>query len=134
MSSRRYQYSGYEEDNQGVVQVLASYTKNPIVLGSMALFAFLAVTADASIFFDMIYGEKDARYQGRLPHSLLTLNFPYTLLRGVVAEQPVEDSDVPFFWHAHKSDGVLVQKVLTNCYGIETIELDSPDAIQRQRK
>lgn len=131
---RGYQY-GYEEpENQGVVQVLASYTRNPIVLGTMALVAFLAVTADASIFFEIFYGEKDVRYQGRLPHSLLTLNYPYTLLRGVVAEQPVEDSDVPFFWHANKPDALLVQKVLTNCYGIETIELDTPEAIRKAKE
>mmetsp|Transcript_23189 Transcript_23189/g.38379 ORF Transcript_23189/g.38379 Transcript_23189/m.38379 type:complete len:323 (-) Transcript_23189:59-1027(-) len=134
MSSRRYKYSGYEEDNEGVVQILASYTKNPIVLGSMALVAFLAVTADMSIFFDMIYGEKDARYNGRLPNSLLTLNYPYTLLRGVVAEQPVEDSDIPLFWHANKPDAALVQKVLNNCYSIETIELDSAEAIQKAKE
>jgi hypothetical protein len=47
--------------------MLASYTKNPAVLGTMALVAFLAVTADANMFIDMIYGQKDTRFNGRLP-------------------------------------------------------------------
>lgn len=132
--SQLYDVDNNNNDNEGVVQILASYTKNPIVLGGMALVAFLAVSFDASIFFEMIYGEADQRYQGRLPNSLLTLNYPYTLLRGVVAEQPVEDSDVPFFWNIHKPDSQLVQKVLNTCYGIETIELDSIDAIKKAKE
>ncbi|KAI2490239.1 PAP fibrillin [Fragilaria crotonensis] len=130
--SRRVVY-GYEEANEGVVQMLASYTKNPIVLGSMALVAFLAVTADAGVFFNMVYGEKDTRFNGRLPHSLLTLDYPYTLLRGVVGEQPVEDSDIPFFWTPHRKDAALVSKVLTNCYGMETIELGDLEAIKNAK-
>lgn len=113
--------------------MLASYTKNPIVLGTMALVAFLAVTADAGMFFNMVYGEKDTRFNGRLPHSLLTLDYPYTLLRGVVGEQPVEDSDIPFFWTPHRKDAVLVSKVLTNCYGMEAIELADLEAVKNAK-
>ena len=130
--SRRVVY-GYEEESEGVVQMLASYTKNPIVLGTMALVAFLAVTADAGMFFGMIYGEKDTRFNGRLPHSLLTLDYPYTLLRGVVVEQPVEDSDIPFFWTPHRKDAVLVGEVLKNCYGIEAIELADLEAVKNAK-
>ena len=133
--SYRWGKRSYEslEENEGVVQMLASYTKNPAVLGTMALVAFLAVTADANMFFDMIYGQKDTRFNGRLPHSLLTLHYPYTLLRGVVSEQPVEDSDVPFFWTPHKIDAELVQKIVSNCYGIETSLLDTLETIEKAK-
>ena len=131
--SRRRSY--YEDENEGgVVQMLASYTKNPIVLGTMALVTCLALTTDASMVFGMFYSEKDTRIAGRLPHSLLTLDYPYTMLRGVVQEQPIEKADVPFFWNPHKPDALLVQKILTSCYGIELIELDSLDAIKKAKE
>jgi hypothetical protein len=135
-SSRRQTLYGLEDESggEGLVQMLASYTKNPIVLGSMALVAFLAVTADAGLFFDMFYGEKNTRYQGRLPNSLLTLHYPYTLLRGVVGEQPVEDSDVAFFWTPHRVDADLIQKILSTCFDVEVVELDSLDSISKAKE
>jgi hypothetical protein len=45
----------------------------------------------------------DGKYHGRYPNSLLTLFYPFTLLRDVVLDQPVDRTDVPFFWHAHVS-------------------------------
>lgn len=63
----------------------------------------------------------------------VNMNYPYTLPRGVVSEQLVERSDVPFFWHPHKLDERIVQKVLSNCYGIETIQLNSLDATSKAK-
>lgn len=45
----------------------------------------------------------DGKYHGRYPNSLLTLFYPFTLLSDVVLDQPVNRTDVPFFWHAHVS-------------------------------
>lgn len=46
---------------------------------------------------------KDGKYHGRYPNSLLTLFYPFTLLRDVVLDQPVNRTDVPLFWHVHIS-------------------------------
>lgn len=46
---------------------------------------------------------KDGKYHGRYPNSLLTLFYPFTLLRDVVLDQPLNRTDVPFFWHVHVS-------------------------------
>jgi hypothetical protein len=126
----------YEDDNRrGIAKFLASNTKNLwMMLGTLVLLALGAVWFNAGIILGLFHSEKDARFTGRLPNSLLTLNYPLTLLRGVVMEQPVHESDVPVIWHPHKPDSRVVQKTLTNCYGIELIELDSLEAIQRAKE
>jgi hypothetical protein len=56
------------------------------------------------------------------------------LLRGVVSEQPVEDSDVPFSGRPIKIDAELVQKIVSNCYGIETSLLDTLETIEKAKR
>mmetsp|Transcript_5310 Transcript_5310/g.8155 ORF Transcript_5310/g.8155 Transcript_5310/m.8155 type:complete len:320 (-) Transcript_5310:142-1101(-) len=123
------------EEQRGFVQRLAAKMRNPFVLVALGLVAFLSVTSDASKFFTLFQTERDIRYAGRLPNSLLTVNYPYTLMRGVVQEQPVTpETDVPFFWHPHKRDRRIVRKAVTSCYGIEVIELESLDAIKKAKE
>jgi hypothetical protein len=130
-SSSRYDY---DLDEQSTLQVIAGYTRNPRFLGVMVLFIILMFTTDASFIFETILGSKNGQFDGRLPNSLLTIDYPYTLLKRVVLDQPLENTDVAFFWHPHKSDEQIVQKVLTSCYGVEVIELDSLDAIKKARQ
>lgn len=79
--------------------------------------------------------DDDDNYNGRYPNSLLTLFFPYTLLRDVVIAQPVDkDHDVPFFWHVHKSDELIVKRILTSCYGLDLVELDDMESIERAKQ
>ena len=73
----------------------------------------------------------DGKYNGPYPNSLLTLFYPYTLLRDVVLDQPVSDSDIRFFWHAHSGDERLVKRVLTECYGLDLVELNDKRAVRR---
>ncbi|KAL7503159.1 hypothetical protein ACHAXN_000986 [Cyclotella atomus] len=77
---------------------------------------------------------KDGKYHGRYPNSLLTLFYPFTLLRDVVLDQPLNRTDVPFFWHVHVSDEIAVKKTLTKCYGAELIELDTIEDIEKAKK
>lgn len=115
------------------MQVLVGYTKSPYFFAGLMVFGMFATYSDASMLLEPLFGPRDTRYQGHLPNSLLTLNYPYTLMRGVVMEQPVSESDVPFFWHAHKSDERILDKVLSSCYGVETVKLDSPEEIQKAK-
>ncbi len=71
------------------------------------------------------------KYHGRYPHSLLTLFYPYTMLRDVVLDQPINMTDIPFFWHLHNSDERIFKQVLTKCYGLELIELNTKESIQK---
>ncbi|KAL3784285.1 hypothetical protein ACHAW5_010105 [Stephanodiscus triporus] len=75
----------------------------------------------------------DGKFHGRYPNSLLTLFYPFTLFRDVVLDQPVDPSDVPFFWHAHVSDEVAVKAVLSRCYDAEVVELNSVEDVERAR-
>eukprot|EP00559_Dactyliosolen_fragilissimus_P001746 CAMPEP_0184861758 /NCGR_PEP_ID=MMETSP0580-20130426/6363_1 /TAXON_ID=1118495 /ORGANISM="Dactyliosolen fragilissimus" /LENGTH=351 /DNA_ID=CAMNT_0027359355 /DNA_START=53 /DNA_END=1108 /DNA_ORIENTATION=- len=77
---------------------------------------------------------KDGKYHGAYPNSLLTLFWPYTMLRDVVLDQPVDDSDVPFFWHIHKSEERVVKRALTQCYGMELVELNDLESIQQAKE
>lgn len=123
------------EEQRGFVQRLAAKMRNPFVLVALGLVAFLSVTSDASKFFTLFQTERDIRYAGRLPNSLLTVNYPYTLMRGVVQEQPVTpETDVPFFWHPHKRDRRIVKNAVTSCYGVEVIELETLDAINKAKE
>lgn len=76
----------------------------------------------------------DGKFHGRYPNSLLTLFYPLTLYADVVLDQPVDPSDVPFFWHPHVSDEVAVKAVLTQCYGAELVELNSIHDIEVARR
>jgi len=121
------------------------------VIGSISILLFTIVTFDLSSVFPkssftlpftkkpkkkhhILGGEDDDRYHGRYPNSLLTLFFPYTLLRDVVLDQPVEDTDVPFFWHIHKSDETIMKYILTTCYGLDTVELNDLQSIERAKQ
>ncbi len=92
----------------------------------------------ASIF-GVDYGEESegeheldpTKYHGRYPHSLLTLFYPYTMFRDIVLEQPINVTDIPFFWHLHNSDEKIFKQVLTKCYGLQLIELNSKEEIQK---
>jgi hypothetical protein len=75
----------------------------------------------------------DGKFHGRYPNSLLTLFYPLTLYADVVLDQPVDPSDVPFFWHPHVSDEIAVKAVLTQCYGAEIVELNSIHDIEMAR-
>jgi hypothetical protein len=77
--------------------------------------------------------DEEGVFQGPYPNSLLTLFYPYTLLADVVLDQPIALSDVPFFWHLHNSDEAIYKDILTKCYGLELIELNSIDAIQKAK-
>ena len=76
---------------------------------------------------------KDGKYHGAYPNSLLTLFYPFTLLRDVVLDQPVNRTDIPFFWHVHVSDEVAVKKALRKCYGADLIELDTVADISKAK-
>jgi len=67
-------------------------------------------------------------------NSLINFFYPYTLLSDVVLDQPVRLTDIPFFWHIHKSDERILKRILTSCFGLEIIELDDPQSIQRARE
>jgi hypothetical protein len=67
----------------------------------------------------------DGKYHGRYPNSLLTLFYPFTLLRDVVLDQPVISADVPFFWHVHVSVsfvGLHYFIALSNMYYHEPVD------------
>uniref|UniRef100_A0A6U1NTU9 Uncharacterized protein n=1 Tax=Cyclophora tenuis TaxID=216820 RepID=A0A6U1NTU9_CYCTE len=132
-SRRRLSQSDAMDEEPSTMEVLVGYTKSPYFFAGLLLFGSLAMFSDATVFLELLFGPQDTRFEGSLPNSLLTLNYPYTLMRSVVMEQPVADSDVPFFWHPHKSDEKILDKVLTNCYGVETIKLDSKKNIQQAK-
>jgi len=76
----------------------------------------------------------DGKYHGRYPNSLLTLFYPFTLLRDVVLDQPIHPNDVPFFWHVHTTDEEAVKKVLTTCYGADLVELNTVEDVEKAKK
>ena len=78
--------------------------------------------------------EDDDNYKGRYPNSLITLFYPYTLLRDVVINQPVSESDIPYFWHLHGSDERMMKRILTSCFGLELVKLDDLDSIANARE
>lgn len=75
----------------------------------------------------------DGRFHGRYPNSLLTLFYPFTLYRDVVLDQPIDPGDVPFFWHPHVSDEIVIKAVLTNCYNANIIELNTVRDIENAK-
>jgi len=77
--------------------------------------------------------EDDGR-NGRYPNSLITLFYPYTMLSDVVLGQPVPLTDIPFFWHIHNSDERILKGILTSCLGLELVELNDLESIQRARE
>jgi len=126
-SSSRY---GRVFEEPSTQSMLVEYTRNRYFLGGIVLFIIFMFTTDASFIFGPLLGSHSKK---NLPNSLLSIDYPYTLLENVVMDQPVETTDVAFFWNPHKSDEQIVQKVLMNCYGIEVIELDSLEAINNAR-
>jgi hypothetical protein len=69
--------------------------------------------------------DTEGKYHGRYPNSLLTLFYPLTLYRDVVLDQPIDITDVPFFWHPHVMDELAVKTALKKCYKAEIIELNT---------
>jgi len=124
----------YEDQNRGLLQFFSLQMRNPMVLTSLGIVAFVVFTSDTSKILKLFKTERDIRYNGRLPNSLLTVNYPYTLMRDVVQEQPVDESDVPFFWHPHQRDSRIIEKVLETCYGMEVIKLETLDAIKNAKE
>mmetsp|Transcript_22179 Transcript_22179/g.51153 ORF Transcript_22179/g.51153 Transcript_22179/m.51153 type:complete len:319 (-) Transcript_22179:412-1368(-) len=133
MSSRQV-YNPVDEPS--TFQVLLGYTKSPVFFAGLILFMGFAFWSDASVFVELMFpldGQGDQSL-GRLPNSLLTINYPFTLLRGVVMEQPVLSSDVPFFWHPHRSDVIMIQQILKRCYGIEPVILETKQDIEEAKQ
>mmetsp|Transcript_15809 Transcript_15809/g.23768 ORF Transcript_15809/g.23768 Transcript_15809/m.23768 type:complete len:345 (-) Transcript_15809:162-1196(-) len=79
------------------------------------------------------HGLEEGKFHGRYPHSLLTLFYPYTMFRDIVLDQPINDTDIPFFWHLHNSDELIIKQILTQCYGLELIELNDMHSIQKAK-
>ncbi|KAL3810882.1 hypothetical protein ACHAXA_003404 [Cyclostephanos tholiformis] len=75
----------------------------------------------------------DGKFHGRYPNSILTLFYPLTLYRDVVLDQPVDPSDVPFYWHPHVSDEIAVKAVLRRCYDADIVELNTPEEISNAK-
>lgn len=125
--------------------------KKSVALGVLFLFSvtvlFSVENSSGSLFQQIIdttkthlsyeqkshtHGElEEGKYHGRYPHSLLTLFYPYTLLRDIVLDQPIDMTDIPFFWHLHNSDERVYKKILTKCYGLELIELNDVQSIEK---
>ena len=78
--------------------------------------------------------DSDGKFHGRYPNSLLTLFYPLTLYRDVVLDQPVDITDVPFFWHPHVTDEIAVKMALKKCYKAEIIELNTVDEITNAKE
>mmetsp|Transcript_30544 Transcript_30544/g.46864 ORF Transcript_30544/g.46864 Transcript_30544/m.46864 type:complete len:339 (-) Transcript_30544:146-1162(-) len=114
-------------------------TKKPINL--LGIFCFIVIVASTEIYangtklFQYLFPEEEEVYNGRYPNSLLTLFYPYTLLRDVVLDQPVDqENDVPFFWHLHTSDEIIGKRILTDCYGLELVELNTLESIEKAKE
>lgn len=105
-----------------------------VMIASYYVLDYDSLVANLALSDSMTHGEDDGQYNGRYPNSLLTLFYPYTLLRDVVLDQPVDESDVPFFWHIHKSDEKIVKRILTKCYGLDLIELDTMESIEKAKE
>lgn len=52
----------------------------------------------------------------------------------MVLDQPVDPSDVPFFWHAHVSDEKAVKAALTKCYEADLVELNSVEDVEKAKR
>jgi hypothetical protein len=74
---------------------------------------------------------EEGKFHGRYPNSLLTLFYPYTMFRDIVLDQPINMTDIPFFWHLHNSDEKIYKQILTKCYGLEIVELDTLQSIEK---
>lgn len=53
------------------------------------------------------------------------------MMSDVVLDQPIPKSDIPFFWHVHRSDEKAMKLILKKCYGLELIELNDKESIQK---
>ncbi|KAL7440032.1 hypothetical protein ACHAXH_008854 [Discostella pseudostelligera] len=78
--------------------------------------------------------DSDGKYHGRYPNSLLTLFYPLTLYRDVVLDQPIDITDVPFFWHPNVVDEMAVKNALRKCYKAEIIELNTIEEIENAKE
>ncbi len=113
--------------------LLATYIITSYQAGSFdSFFSSDAITEEAPD--DGLHGLEPGKYHGTYPHSLLTLFYPYTLLRDVVLDQPISDTDIPFFWHLHNTDEIAVKRILRDCYGLEIIELNDKESIDKARE
>lgn len=111
--------------------------ETPLDLGTFSsLNAFFASesSTDTNEEEENLHGLEPGKYHGPYPHSLLTLFYPYTILRDVVLDQPVSDTDVPFFWHLHNTDEKAYKQILTKCYGLELIELNDQQSIDEAKE
>ena len=138
--SRRVQNG--DEDDGAAASYLNRRTQNRnrrttgILVGGMALTSSIAMYETSSVsevvkpkVDDSLHGLDPTKYHGTYPHSLLTLFYPYTLFRDVVLDQPVDGSDIIYFWHLHNSDERAYKKILTECYGKELVELNDKQSI-----
>ena len=135
LADEEYGYNDDDEEEQmTTAQVLLSYSKSPLFLAGMLFFTAFCLMSDGTTVMQYIWGSSGEKYEGHLPNSLLTLNYPYTMMRGIVLEQPVHETDVPVFWHPHRSDEPILKAVLATCYGAEVVELDSHESIQKAKE
>jgi len=124
---------GFAPPNQGRKNI---FNRTAIFVAGIVCAYFIVYETNAVASIDekideSLRGLDPNQYNGRYPHSLLTLFYPYTLLRDVALDQPVGNTDIPFFWHLHNSDERVYKKILTGCYGLELIELNTVKAIQQ---
>ena len=87
----------------GTLIIVAATFSDPSSLLGAAKLSAKQFENDVKIGDALPHFTKDGKYHGRYPNSLLTLFYPFTLLRDVVLDQPVNRSDVPLFWHVHIS-------------------------------
>jgi len=52
------------------------------------------------------------------------VNEAFARLRNV--DEPLDESDVPFFWHIPKASGTTVKEILSRCYGLVRTEMVKP--------
>ena len=118
-----------------------NFQRGSIFLGFIMLVYFILFYDPASTarqvaeskLDESMHGLDPTKYHGTYPHSLLTLFCPYTLLRDVILDQPVSDTDIPFFWHLHVSDEKIYKRILTECFGKELVELNDLETITQAK-
>ena len=127
-------YGGYDRKTRQRICQVSFATIVFLYCFGPSLFPKVKKLLKSQNFGDFVPSVRDGQFMGRYPNSLLTLFYPYTLLRDIVLDQPIAESDVPFFWYVHKSDYEIGKKVLTDCYGLTLVELKDYDSIEKARR
>ncbi|KAL7516646.1 hypothetical protein ACHAWX_001637 [Stephanocyclus meneghinianus] len=117
-----------------VVTFLAAFFDPSFLLGAATSNEARNINDGEGVGDALPHVTKDGKYHGRYPNSLLTLFYPFTLLRDVVLDQPVISADVPFFWHVHVSDELAIKNALRTCYGANLVELDTVEDVSKAKK